>query len=226
MRLIAAAVVVAGGALLAWLLVPALDRGKGPVPEQPAANALRDAGGVMLSTIESSDVAAAEAVGPQIDAPLEGGVAGTVGPINDAEAAEPPLVAAINGVRREHGLVALRVSPALARAGDAHAKLLAREGEFEHDWGNAPFARWIPRFYSDDGYDSWSAGENLVWQREQLTPGQAVARWLGSPTHRAVLLAPQWREVGIGVIKVENAPGAYAGQDVVIAAAEFGVRER
>jgi uncharacterized protein YkwD len=226
MRRIATAVVLGLGGLAAWLVVAALDRGNGPVPEQPAAKAV-PAEGVLLSAIGRSDVAAAEAVGPQIDAPLEGGVAGAqVGPIEDREGAEPPLVAAVNRVRREHGLVALRVSPALARAGDAHVKLLAREGDFAHEWGNAPFARWIPRFYSDDGYDVWSAGENLVWQRGALSADEAVAKWLASPTHRGVLLLPRWREVGIGVIKANDAPGEYGGQDVIIAAAEFGVRER
>jgi len=38
------------------------------------------------------------------------------------------------------------------------------------------------------------------------------------------LLRSSWRELGIGVVSAVAAPGAYGGQDVQIAAAEFGLR--
>ena len=49
---------------------------------------------------------------------------------------------------------------------------------------------------------------------------------LDSPIHRRVMLAPGWRELGIGVVSAVGAPGAYGERDVQIAAAEFGTRKR
>jgi uncharacterized protein YkwD len=48
--------------------------------------------------------------------------------------------------------------------------------------------------------------------------------WLDSPPHREILLSPKWREVGLGAVKVENAPGFYLGRDVTVITADFGVR--
>jgi uncharacterized protein YkwD len=54
--------------------------------------------------------------------------------------------------------------------------------------------------------------------------GQAVELWLASPAHRRILLDKRWRQVGLGVIRANGAGGIYAGQSVVIMAAEFGLR--
>jgi uncharacterized protein YkwD len=48
-------------------------------------------------------------------------------------------------------------------------------------------------------------GENLAWATG-LTPQWVVDRWLASPPHRAVLLRPGFRRVGIGI-----AFGTFAG---------------
>ena len=34
----------------------------------------------------------------------------------------------------------------------------------------------------------------------------------------------RWRQIGLGVIAADRAGGVYGGQDVVVLAAEFGVR--
>jgi uncharacterized protein YkwD len=51
-----------------------------------------------------------------------------------------------------------------------------------------------------------------------------VRIWLASPAHRAVLLTPAWRELGVGVVRAERATGVYASQDVYVVAVEFGAR--
>jgi uncharacterized protein YkwD len=51
-----------------------------------------------------------------------------------------------------------------------------------------------------------------------------VARWLASPEHRAILLDPTWREVGIYAARVVPAPGFYGDRAVTIVTADFGVR--
>ena len=102
---------------------------------------------------------------------------------------------------------------------------MAFGGYFSHDWADGtPFGTWIKRFYPNQGYDTWSAGENLLWGPPDLSPKAAVAAWLGSPPHRTILLGTHWREIGIGVVGARQAPGVYGGQDVAVAAAHFGAR--
>lgn len=145
--------------------------------------------------------------------------------IRDPERVERSIVAEINRVRRRLGLGALAVSGELARAGDKHAYALALRGSFSHDWPDGrPFTRWIVGFYPVRRARFWSAGENLLWTAGALSPSEAVRMWLNSPSHRQILLSPRWREVGVGVVRALDAPGAYRGLDVFVAAAEFGVR--
>jgi uncharacterized protein YkwD len=135
------------------------------------------------------------------------------------------VLAEINAVRRAHGRSRLAFSGQLTRAGENHARELALAGYFSHDWSDGtPFGRWIRRFYPVAGARSWSAGENLEWSAQEVSPGQAVELWLASPVHRRTLLDKRWRQVGLGVIRAEGAGGIYGGQSVVILAAEFGLR--
>ena len=136
------------------------------------------------------------------------------------------LVAAVNRVRRAHGLRPLAYSGALANAATEHAKALATAGMFTHDWPTTGrlFSSWIRSFYPERGYRAWRAGENLLWASPGFSPADAVQQWLDSPVHRRVLLTKSWRELGIGVVSAVAAPGTYGGRDVQIAAAEFGLR--
>jgi uncharacterized protein YkwD len=137
----------------------------------------------------------------------------------------PLLVAAVNEVRRAHGLRTLVVSPRLTAAANAHARVLAATGRFAHEWSDgSPFGTWILRYYPVAAYTRWSAGENLVWSAQPLVAGAAVDEWIASPPHRRNLLDPAWRQVGIGVAGALHAGGVYGGYDVDVGAAEFGVR--
>jgi uncharacterized protein YkwD len=136
------------------------------------------------------------------------------------------LLAEVNRARRANGLRPLAYSARLAAAATAHSKVLATAGMFTHDWPTTGqlFSSWIRGFYPARGYREWSAGENLLWASPGFTPASAIQQWLDSPTHRRVLLTKSWRELGIGVVSLARAPGAYGGRDVQIAAAEFGLR--
>jgi uncharacterized protein YkwD len=48
--------------------------------------------------------------------------------------------------------------------------------------------------------------------------------WLASPEHRANLMNPHWREIGVAAVHVTAAPGIYRGLDVTIVTTDFGVR--
>jgi len=168
----------------------------------------------------ASGVASAQTAGPSTQAGPS-----SVSAVPDLAHA---LLAEVNRTRRHYGLRALRLSATLTRAGTAHAQVLAKAGMFTHNWPSSGqlFSSWIRTFYPAKGYRSWSAGENLLWASPGFTTASAVQQWLDSPTHRRVMLTKSWRELGVGVVAAQGAPGAYGGRDVQIAAAEFGLRQR
>jgi uncharacterized protein YkwD len=50
------------------------------------------------------------------------------------------------------------------------------------------------------GAPTWSLGENLSWgSGTSSTPQAIVAAWMQSPGHRANLLSPCFRDVGVGI---------------------------
>jgi uncharacterized protein YkwD len=147
--------------------------------------------------------------------------------IADAPSLEEAIVDVINRDRRGRRLRELRTSRALATAADAHARALGLAGAFTHDWPltpRSPFEHWITRYYRGQRRKPWSAGENLLWAHPNLQADEALVIWLDSPSHRKIIVAPYWREIGVGVIRAENAAGVFGGRTVYIAAAEFGAR--
>jgi uncharacterized protein YkwD len=151
----------------------------------------------------------------------------TVPTITDAAETERALVALINRDRRARRLRTLEVSRPLTTAAGAHARALGVAGTFTHDWPltpRRPFEQWIGGFYSTRTGRRWSAGENLVWAQDSLEAEEALTMWLNSPSHRRILVAPYWRDIGVGVIRAERAGGVFGGRTVYIAAAEFGAR--
>jgi uncharacterized protein YkwD len=152
--------------------------------------------------------------------------------VSERNRLESVLVSRINDVRRSHGLRAIRVVPRLAGAADRHASSMAAAAYFRHelftprrdpDWTR--FGTWIRWFYPGPGYTSWSAGENLAWGAPGLTARQAVRRWLASPGHRANLLEPRWRNLGVAAVHVSNPVGYFGDWDeVTIVVANFGRR--
>jgi uncharacterized protein YkwD len=142
-----------------------------------------------------------------------------------ASALARSVLAQINLVRRAHGRSRLSLSSQLRRAGEEHARDLARAGLFSHNWSDGtPFERWIRRFYPVNGARSWSAAENLAWAGADVTAQQAIEMWLASPEHHRILLDKRWRQIGLGAVAADGAGGVFGGQTVVVLAAEFGVR--
>ncbi len=136
-----------------------------------------------------------------------------------ADDVEDSLFDRINAARVETGLRPLRVAPGLRRAATAHARWMARSGSFTHSSadGSSPDAR-IRRYY-----DASLVGETLLWGSPGVTPAETVQRWLASPPHRGVLLDRRFREIGLSVVQVEDAPGAYSGLDVTIVVADLAL---
>jgi uncharacterized protein YkwD len=104
---------------------------------------------------------------------------------------------------------------------------MARRGYFSHDSANgASFSSRIEQFYSPRGFHSWTVGENLLWASPDVGALRALKLWLASPPHRANLLSPRWREIGLAAVHSTSAPGVYGGRPATVVTADFGARTR
>ena len=116
----------------------------------------------------------------------------------------------LNAIRRAHGLVPVRLSQPLSAAADAHSRSMGTYGYFEHESRDgSAFWKRVQRYYGA-ALGTWSVGENLLWSSGGVDASAALELWMESPAHRANILTPRWREVGISAVTVAGAPGVYA----------------
>jgi uncharacterized protein YkwD len=121
-------------------------------------------------------------------------------------AAELSMLQAMNAARQAHGLAPLRIDGRLQRTACGHSRAMLRTDRFSH----GAFAARIRRA----GVRARRVGENLAWAVGALGEAHAIVNlWLASPEHRANLLRPGYRTVGVG-IRVGNFEG-YGGASVV-----------
>ncbi len=93
----------------------------------------------------------------------------------------------INQIRRSHGLKRMRPSLALFYSARRYARRMMRSDYFGHQ-ARIPLTR---RFRT--------AGETLAWHSGwRLSPRRTVGQWMGSPSHRAVLLSSRFTQLGVG----------------------------
>jgi uncharacterized protein YkwD len=136
------------------------------------------------------------------------------------------IMTELNTLRRQHGLLPLRVAAGLAAAARQHSLEMARVGYFNHrSAGGESFGQRLTRFYPMGKRRHWAVGENLYWSTGRPDANSAVEAWLQSPQHRVILLSRDWREFGIGAVFVSVGPGIYGGRDVTIVTADFGARD-
>lgn len=137
------------------------------------------------------------------------------------------LLAQINSFRAAHGLARLRVSGGLTAAASAHSAQMTRLGYFSHNSANGQsFSGRIAQAYTPRGFRSWTVGENLVWGGPDIAAARAFRLWLSSAPHRANLLNPRWRQIGLGAMHSTSAPGVYGGRPATVVTADFGARSR
>ncbi len=118
-----------------------------------------------------------------------------VGPAAGAQARtlsgpEASLLQTMNSVRTSHGLAPLRVDIRLLRAARGHSEDMMNRRYFAH---GSVAARALAQ-----GARGPVFGEDLAWATG-LTAQWVVNAWLASPAHRAVMLRPGFRRVGIGI---------------------------
>jgi uncharacterized protein YkwD len=149
------------------------------------------------------------------------------GTMTPATGLQTALLDQVNALRAARGLARLRLSAALSAAASGHSTEMARLGYFSHSSANgASFSTRIGRFYPSRGFRSWTVGENLLWGAPDIGASRAFKLWLGSPPHRANLLSPRWREIGLAAMHSTSAPGLYGGRPATVVTADFGARSR
>jgi uncharacterized protein YkwD len=118
-------------------------------------------------------------------------------------ASELALLQAMNSARQAHGLAPLRIDARLQRAARGHSQAMLRTDTFAH----GAFAARIRSV----GVRARRVGENLAWAVGLLAEAHAIVNvWLAKPEHRANLLRPGYRTVGVGIRigTFEGHPGA------------------
>ena len=112
----------------------------------------------------------------------------------------------------EGGGGALIENDALDAAAQAKAEDMAAKGYFSHvgPGGEEPW-EWLERA----GYEYAYAGENLAVRFEDSK--DVVDAWMASPAHRANIVKPQYREIGVGI-----AEGTYKGGPATFVVQYFG----
>ncbi len=117
---------------------------------------------------------------------------------------EARVLVAVNAERTKRGLVPLRFKSSLIDAARYHSADMARRNYLSHISSNG----WtMPQRLRAFGYTSlgtvyWKVGECIgrgyagtIWR----TPEGMVSLWMGSDTHRAIILTASFRDFGCGM---------------------------
>jgi uncharacterized protein YkwD len=185
---------------------------------------VRARAGIAILLAALCAVAGAQAASAKFTEPARRATPAAAGLARSAQL-ENDVLARLNAVRRAHGLVQLTLSASLTRAAAQHSREMGQVGYFEHASADgSAFWKRIERFYPSQRTQYWSVGENLLWSSPDVDGAGALKLWLASPEHRANILTPRWREIGVAAVRVASAPGSYEGREVTIVTTDFGVR--
>lgn len=141
------------------------------------------------------------------------------------ERLQAALLREIDALRTSRGLAQLRLNASLEAASAAHSHEMAAGGYFGHrSLDGSDFWTRVQSYYCRRPVPRCSAGENLLWASSRIGAHAALRAWLQRPAHRANLLRPGWRDVGISVLHPSAARGIYRGRRVTIITMDFGTR--
>ncbi|MBE2320541.1 CAP domain-containing protein [Solirubrobacter sp. CPCC 204708] len=106
-----------------------------------------------------------------------------------------------NTERTARDLSPLRENHKLHNAAQGHSSDMVRRSYFAHTApSGATFVDRIVRAGYTARGDGWSLGENLAWGTGDLGTARGIhTAWMRSSGHRANILKPAYREVGIGI---------------------------
>jgi uncharacterized protein YkwD len=112
---------------------------------------------------------------------------------------ERTVLCLLNAERAARSLTALALDPRLQTAAERHAQDMGARDFFDHV---TPEGTGVIARVRAAGFPSAGAklAENLAWGSGRLgRPTMVVKNWMNSPPHRATILSPAMRQVGIGI---------------------------
>jgi uncharacterized protein YkwD len=141
----------------------------------------------------------------------------------DRSTYEATVLRLVNHARTSRGLHAVKVAGPLDNAALSHSCDMIAHDYFAHSSlaGATVSARARSAGYSIGGCSQWSVGEVIAWGVSvRGTPRAVFTAWMRSSSHRRVILARRWRDVGIGCAR-----GSYRGlSGAVMYTVDFGRR--
>ena len=123
----------------------------------------------------------------------------------------------INSTRRRAGLGTVRRNAELQQSAALRARDIKRCRDFSHTPCGHAFITVFALVHYFTG--TAAVGETLAWGNGRLGSARAaLASWIASPEHRAILYTARWRDLGIA--RVHGTLFGYA--DVTVWVAQFG----
>lgn len=122
------------------------------------------------------------------------------------------LLAGTNSQRATLGLSPLTLNAQLSQAAAQKAQDMFAKNYWAH---NSPTGSTPWDFISGAGYHYVIAGENLA--KNFSTSGSVVDAWMGSPSHRANIVKPGYKEIGFAVVN-----GKLNGEETTLVVQMFG----
>ena len=130
-----------------------------------------------------------------------------IGDLNDA------ILCLVNGERADNGLPALNHVSQLDQSASGMCQRMITEHFFSHETpdGKTVVDRVQPTGYIPKSGD-WVVGENLAWGSGALSTPQAIVNgWMNSPGHRANILAPDYKDIGLAACNGSPSPDHTGG---------------
>jgi uncharacterized protein YkwD len=114
---------------------------------------------------------------------------------------EAKILELTNETRKEKKLRPFKMSPTLTEVARKHSANMARQRKLDHKLdGKTP-----PQRIKDSGYVFVGWAENIAMNRDKSGTAEQVFKWwMESPTHRANILKPELREIGVGMARTDN----------------------
>jgi len=145
------------------------------------------------------------------------GLAPSVGAA-DADVSSTAMVAAerhaldlTNRRRLDNGLIRLRLDTRLTELARERAQYMAQTGEFSHVQSNGTT---VFDMISSSSIRWYAAGEIIAWNTAgplDYSAEFAVQGWMGSPSHRAIVLSGDYNYAGFGVAIAADGTRYWAG---------------
>jgi uncharacterized protein YkwD len=109
---------------------------------------------------------------------------------------EEQLLTLINAERQSRGLGTLTANPTMNQVAESHSIDMYTRGFFDH---TNPDGVTAAQRLTNAGYNWHYFGETIA--RGPTSAASVFSAWMNSPGHRAILLSPNYTEIGLGYVR-------------------------